>query len=120
MRCPKCGYISFDHVETCLKCKKDISGKVDVVGTTYHAVAPSFLTSVQKNTAEEDSEFVETESEQIEENVEDFSDQDLDVLVSDDDGDEFSFAEDDDTEEDISFDNFESDDVEAEFQLESD
>jgi|GEM_PF-4023495 len=43
MRCPKCGYISFDHVENCLKCKKYISGIVEVQGTTYHVEAPSFL-----------------------------------------------------------------------------
>ncbi len=44
MRCPKCGYISFDHLEICLKCNKDVS-KVSsqVEGTTYNVAAPSFL-----------------------------------------------------------------------------
>lgn len=65
MRCPKCGYISFDHVETCLKCKKDISGKVDVVGTTYHAAAPSFLKVGLTSTPEDSDGFIESESEQI-------------------------------------------------------
>jgi len=27
MKCPKCGFISFDYNETCPKCKKDISGE---------------------------------------------------------------------------------------------
>lgn len=27
MKCPKCGYISFDHNQTCPKCKKDISAE---------------------------------------------------------------------------------------------
>jgi hypothetical protein len=25
MRCPKCGYISFDHLEKCMKCSRDLS-----------------------------------------------------------------------------------------------
>ena len=29
MRCPKCGYISFDHLEQCLKCKKNIKAVSD-------------------------------------------------------------------------------------------
>ena len=77
MRCPKCGYISFDHVETCLKCKKDISGKVEVEGTTYHAAAPSFLKIPSKAETEEDNdfenEFVPDMPEQTEEGYE-FSD----------------------------------------------
>lgn len=44
MRCPKCGYISFDHIDTCLKCKKPIpEGASQTVGTTYNVEAPSFL-----------------------------------------------------------------------------
>ncbi len=44
MRCPKCGYISFDHLEVCLKCSKDVSKVSSLVeGTTYHVEAPSFL-----------------------------------------------------------------------------
>ena len=44
MRCPKCGYTSFDHLATCKKCLKslaDVSATVN--GTTYDAVAPLFL-----------------------------------------------------------------------------
>jgi hypothetical protein len=26
MRCPKCGYVSFDHLNNCLKCSRDLSG----------------------------------------------------------------------------------------------
>lgn len=44
MRCPKCGYISFDHLETCRKCEKYIGDTVtEVNGTVYDAFAPSFL-----------------------------------------------------------------------------
>lgn len=120
MRCPKCGYISFDHVETCLKCKKDISGKVDVVGTTYHAAAPSFLKVGLTSTPEDSDGFIESESEQIGGGA-DFSDPDLDVLVGE--SGDFSFDDDDDDDDDentISFDISDSDDVEAEFHLEDD
>lgn len=44
MRCPKCGYTSFDHLATCKKCLKslvEVSARVS--GTTYDAVAPLFL-----------------------------------------------------------------------------
>lgn len=44
MRCPKCGYISFDHQETCTKCQKYIGDVVaEIKGTTFSAKAPSFL-----------------------------------------------------------------------------
>jgi len=44
MRCPKCGYISFDHQETCKKCAKNIGDTVaEVNGTVYEALAPVFL-----------------------------------------------------------------------------
>ncbi len=44
MRCPKCGYISFDYLDTCLKCKKNIKKASDALrGSVYNAVAPSFL-----------------------------------------------------------------------------
>lgn len=44
MRCPKCGYISFDHLETCNKCGKSIGEIVtELNGTVYDALAPSFL-----------------------------------------------------------------------------
>jgi len=44
MRCPKCGYISFDHLESCKKCHKPFgpSGE-EINGTTYEAVVPLFL-----------------------------------------------------------------------------
>ena len=44
MRCPKCGYTSFDHLESCKKCHKSF-GPVgeEINGTTYEAVVPLFL-----------------------------------------------------------------------------
>ena len=44
MRCPKCGYISFDHQEICRKCNKNIGDTVtEINGTVCDALAPSFL-----------------------------------------------------------------------------
>ncbi|MGD9948829.1 MAG: hypothetical protein AB7U29_10145 [Desulfobulbus sp.] len=44
MRCPKCGYTSFDHLESCKKCHKPFASTADEInGTTYEAVAPLFL-----------------------------------------------------------------------------
>lgn len=44
MRCPKCGFISFDHLDTCLKCNKNIkSTSENLQGSVYHVAAPAFL-----------------------------------------------------------------------------
>ena len=44
MRCPKCGYISFDHLEVCLKCKKNISAASETLqGGVLHVTPPVFL-----------------------------------------------------------------------------
>jgi hypothetical protein len=29
MRCPKCGYFSFDHLDRCVKCQGDLTGERD-------------------------------------------------------------------------------------------
>ena len=44
MRCPKCGYITFDHLETCTKCRKKIAAMSEQLsGTVFKAEAPAFL-----------------------------------------------------------------------------
>lgn len=44
MRCPKCGYISFDNVEKCLKCRKNIAETSrELQGGAYNVAAPLFL-----------------------------------------------------------------------------
>lgn len=40
MRCPKCGYISFDHNLTCPKCNKDISGDQKRLNLTFFMPSP--------------------------------------------------------------------------------
>jgi len=91
MRCPKCGYISFDHVDTCLKCNKDISKTASVVeGTTFNVAAPSFLRfpKGEKIEEEEDSGISFDGGDDF-----DVVDPDLDVLV-DGDGENEDMADD--------------------------
>ncbi len=88
MRCPKCGYISFDHIDTCLKCNKDITGVAEIEGTTYHAAPPSFLKIPEKNSSEIEVEPEATgtsgiafeENDTFSEEEYDFSDPELDSL----------------------------------------
>ena len=44
MRCPKCGFVSYDLTETCGKCGKNISGAAkELHGTVASVGAPGFL-----------------------------------------------------------------------------
>jgi hypothetical protein len=44
MRCPKCGYVSFDYNQTCPKCNKDISSEKAKIGlTSFKPIPPSLL-----------------------------------------------------------------------------
>ncbi|MBU1566122.1 MAG: nucleolar 14 family protein [Proteobacteria bacterium] len=82
MRCPKCGFISFDHLEQCLKCKKNIKAVSDTLhGTVFHVAAPAFLQL--SSSRDEESEDVDSFADNLEAD-EEFVDEDLDVLVEDD------------------------------------
>lgn len=72
MRCSKCGYISFDHLDSCRKCHKPMAD-AELKGTTYPAVAPLFL----QHAPEEDV------SEVVEE-ITDLLDPDLALLADED------------------------------------
>ncbi len=43
MRCPKCGYTSFDDQDRCKKCKKRLPASAMAMGAVVNAVPPSFL-----------------------------------------------------------------------------
>jgi hypothetical protein len=44
MRCPKCGFISFDQLGTCKKCNKNISElTAEIEGTVFAVPAPPFF-----------------------------------------------------------------------------
>lgn len=94
MRCPKCGYLSFDHLDTCLKCNKDISKASSTYeGTTYNVAPPSFLKFSTNDSSHQDEEEISFDD-AFDDN--DIVDPDLDVLVED--------VEDDSDEPSISFD----------------
>ncbi len=81
MRCPKCGFISFDHLEQCLKCKKNIKAVSDTMhGTVFNVAAPCFLQVANRRDEESDNDasFVDNF-----ETDDDFIDEDLEVLVDD-------------------------------------
>jgi len=98
MRCPKCGFISFDNVETCLRCKKDISETAKAFqGSTLNVHTPVFL----KFAALDDDGEISLDSEDGDE-IE-FADPDLEILVDDDEredeaGMDFAFADDQEDE----------------------
>jgi hypothetical protein len=83
MRCPKCGYISFDHLESCINCSKDFSDLTSAtIGTTYSVSAPSFL----KFSAREELDDHYADTSVLTEGPEDHGDivdPDLDILIKD-------------------------------------
>ncbi len=60
MRCPKCGYISFDQIDNCLKCGKNIV-KVSVAlkGAVPNVAAPEYLLMEEDVVFQGADEFVE-------------------------------------------------------------
>ena len=79
MRCPKCGYISFDHIDNCRKCHKPIA-QSEFKGTTYPVLVPIFLQPSQEIP---ESGFVENMV--IDEDMVDVLDPDLDLLAENND-----------------------------------
>jgi len=68
MRCPKCGFISFDHLDFCRKCSKPL-GAVAVVlhGSVYDCQVPAFLRFSQLEEAVETMDDVPLLADEIEE-----------------------------------------------------
>lgn len=81
MRCPKCGYISFDHLEQCVKCKKNIKAVSDTLaGTVFNVPAPSFLHLDVKSDEEMESDVAMSDVVEVDD---DFIDDDLEILAED-------------------------------------
>lgn len=59
MRCPKCGYTSFDNQDRCKKCKKRLSSAATLMGTVINATPPSFLFTAKPQ--QETDDFAEDE-----------------------------------------------------------
>ena len=102
MRCPKCGYISFDNLDSCLKCNKDISDLTQAFkGSTLKVETPSFLKISLSDGEEQQIEGAAEVGGEIE-----FSDPDLEILVDDEDdqgGIDFSLEDDEEVDEALSF-----------------
>jgi len=123
MRCPKCGYISFDHLESCKKCNKDISEVSERLdGTVFAYAAPLFLDLEQRHEQKRNDEVEEALDDEV--SAEDFElldeDVDGDEIVLDDTGlDEFEVL-DDLNDEAITLDDAEEVILEDEVVLEDD
>lgn len=74
MRCAKCGFISFDHLDSCPKCHKTMDHG-QIKGTTYPVAPPLFLQPVQKD-----------EVDVSEDGIVDILDPDLDLFADEGEG----------------------------------
>lgn len=87
MRCPKCGYISFDHLAECLKCNKNITAiSNNLYGSTYNIQAPAFL-RLDKKKKEEPSERMDLSGESFFTGDDEYVDKELEILVEEEDSD---------------------------------
>ncbi len=97
MRCPKCGYISFDHLKECRKCSKNIATiSAGLFGSTYNVQPPTFL-KLNREAREDPSQHLDLAEEQSFDADDEYIDDELAILVEDEEtGEEGSinFAED--------------------------
>jgi hypothetical protein len=92
MRCPKCGYISFDYLDECLKCKKNIKAATSKLqGTVFNVAAPLFL-KVQSEEYQVPEDPVDLFADEPLSETDQYLDEDLEILV---DPDEDGFADED-------------------------
>lgn len=76
MRCPKCGYISFDHLDECLKCNKNITASTGALGGFVLNIKPPSFLDLQSQESDEGTEAAALGDE--------FVDNDLDILIDED------------------------------------
>ena len=71
MRCPKCGFISFDHLTSCAKCGKDIAEVAsELQGTSIKLETPMFLSAALAGYGDREGSFEEISMEtEVEEGV---------------------------------------------------
>ncbi|MDH3348317.1 MAG: hypothetical protein OEM02_09515 [Desulfobulbaceae bacterium] len=102
MRCPKCGFISFDKLSSCGKCSKPISlGKLNLNGMVYAVVPPNYLSGEHEEYEDSDASFDETVA--VDDDFEADSDLDFDQTTDEDfdlEQDDFTLDTDDDLETD--------------------
>jgi len=97
MRCPKCGFISFDHLTSCAKCGRDVSEVAsELQGTSIKVENPMFLSGALAAFSESEESFEDHAMEaEVDEGGIDF---DMDMEVE-----EQEAVEAADVEEDIDF-----------------
>lgn len=87
MRCPKCGYISYDHQDSCGSCKKDLSTIKNLYnGGVKKVAAPKFLIFGEEaaSIAAQQQQINEDIEDEIYIDDEDASDTDIDISIDDD------------------------------------
>ena len=73
MRCPKCGFISFDHLTSCAKCRKDITEVAsELQGTSIQVETPMFLGTALAAYADREASFGDHSEAEVDEGI-DFS-----------------------------------------------
>lgn len=120
MRCPKCGYISFDNLEECLKCSKDIKAvSSDLFGSTYNIQAPTFL-HLHREQKEEPSEQMGLSGASFLGGDDEYVDEELNILVDEEESSvegEIGFAEDEQVDLELSEEDEQEDDSEIEIDF---
>jgi len=120
MRCPKCGYISFDRLEKCLNCSKDIGAvSSSLSGSIYNVQAPSFL-NLNRVKEEVHSEHLDPSEEQSFSDEDEFLDDELEIFEGEDEVDteeEITFAEGDQIRLEAAAEDEEAEDKEIEFDF---
>ena len=98
MRCPKCGYISYDHLTACAKCGRDVSElAAELQGTSIKTEAPMFLSGALGAFSGEEEETFEEQA------LEADMDEGIDFSMEEEGEDvDFSFEEEGEEEADIS------------------
>ena len=134
MRCPKCGFISFDHLISCAKCGRDVSEVAsELQGTSIKVEVPMFLSGALAALAESEESFEEHAMEcDVDEGI-DFSMEEeaaeeevVEMAAEEEDDVDFSFEEEEEAGADISLAEAEAEEAagtgeveEADFTLEA-
>jgi hypothetical protein len=93
MRCPKCGFISFDHLASCAKCGRDISEVAsELQGTSIKVEAPMFLGGALAALSESEESF---EDHAIEADGDEGIDFDMEMEADEEEAGEMTAAEED-------------------------
>ena len=93
MRCPKCGFISFDHLTSCTNCGRDISEVAsELQGTSIKVETPMFLSGALAALSESEASF---EEHAMDAEVDEGIDFDMEMEVEEEEAIEMGAAEED-------------------------